>query len=221
MFTGIIEHVGTVLAAKASPAGRRLRIDIGRDLRRTAMAGASIAVDGACLTVSELGDGTWAEFDAVPETLSRTTLGALHPSDPVNLERALSPSSRLDGHFVQGHVDSTATVSKVTRTTNECRLSFTLDDPAQAIYVVPKGSVTISGISLTVVEIEDATFSVALIPTTLARTTLAVRKVGDKVNIETDMLAKIVVNYLKRSQDRDPARSGDVTFEQLREAGWL
>lgn len=221
MFTGIVEHVGTVLAAKASPAGRRLRLDLGPVLSKTASDGASIAVDGVCLTVSALGNGTWAEFDVVPETLSRTTLGTLQPNDPVNLERALSPAGRLDGHFVQGHIDITATVSRVTRSTNEVRLAFTLDDPSQAIYVVPKGSVAISGVSLTVVDIQDATFSVALIPTTLARTTLAIRNVGDKVNIETDMLAKIVINYLRRSQDPSSVRSGDVTFEQLREAGWL
>jgi riboflavin synthase len=221
MFTGIVEHVGTVLAVKVSPAGKRLRIDLGRELRSSAAPGASIAVDGVCLTVSELGSGTWSEFDVVPETLSRTTLGSLRANETVNLERALSPAGRLDGHFVQGHIDATATVARVVNSGGEVRLAFTLDDPEQAIYIVPKGSVAISGTSLTVVDVDGATFGVALIPTTVARTTLAVRKVGDKVNIETDMLAKIVVNYLKRSQDPDPAKSGDVTFEQLREAGWL
>jgi riboflavin synthase len=221
MFTGIVEHVGTVLATRTSVSGRRLRIDVGSQVRSGLVCGASIAVDGVCLTVSEFGTETWAEFDVVPETLSRTTLGNLRPNDAVNLERALSAANRLDGHFVQGHVDTTATVTRVANTSGEVRLAFRLDDPQQAMYVVPKGSVAISGISLTVADVQDDTFGVALIPTTLSRTTLALRRVGDKVNIETDMLARIVIHYLKRSQDRNPEGAGGVTYEQLREAGWL
>lgn len=221
MFTGIIEHVGTVLAERATPTGRRLRIDLGASLSQGLIHGASIAVDGVCLTVSQFG-GTWAEFDVILETLSRTTLGSLKVNDRVNLERALAAGGRLDGHFVQGHVDATATVSSVVKTSNEVRLSFALDSPEQAVYLVPKGSVAISGISLTVVDVDGATFSVALIPTTLEKTTLAIRGIGDRVNIETDMLAKIVVNYLRRSQGRAEETSGkSLTFEQLREAGWL
>lgn len=219
MFTGIVEHIGAVLAVKATPTGRRLRIDVG-PLRSGVIHGASIAVDGVCLTVADFGD-TWAEFDVIHETLSRSTLGTVKPNNPVNLERALSASSRLDGHFVQGHVDTTATVTQVTRTGQEVRLGFRLDNPELAIYLSPKGSVAISGVSLTVVDVEDATFSVALIPTTLAKTTLNVRNLGDKVNIETDMLAKIVVGYLRRVQGQDVVRSGNITFDQLREAGWL
>ncbi len=222
MFTGIVEHVGTVLSVRTSPTGRRLRLNIGPQLSSGAGKGASIAVDGVCLTISDFDGATWAEFDVVPETLSRTTLGSLRPNDPVNLERALAANSRLDGHFVQGHIDATATVSHVAKRSSEARLSFTLDAPEQAAYIVPKGSVAISGVSLTVVDVDGPTFSIALIPTTLAKTTLAVRNIGDKVNIETDMLAKIVVNYLRRSQDRTQDPSGNrLTFEQLREAGWL
>lgn len=219
MFTGIVEHVGTVLAVRAAPAGRRLRIDLG-PLCAGIKHGASIAVDGVCLTVAEAG-GTWAEFDVIVETLSRSTLATLKPNSRVNLERALSPAGRLDGHFVQGHVDTTATVADVTRTAQEVRLGFQLDNPELALYLTPKGSVAISGVSLTVVDVENSTFSVALIPTTLAKTTLADISMGGKVNIETDMLARIVVNYLRRMQGQDVARSGNVTFEQLREAGWL
>jgi riboflavin synthase len=219
MFTGIVEHVGTVLAVKASPAGKRLRIDLG-PLHTGAVAGASFAVDGACLTVADKGD-TWVEFDVVPETLSRTTLGSLRANDPVNLERALLLSGRLDGHFVQGHIDTTATVVRSSKAAGQVQLTCKLDEPGQAIYVVAKGSIAVSGVSLTVVEVEGAAFSVALIPTTLARTTLGARTVGDKVNVETDILAKILVDYLRRNQGRDPAQCGSVTFEQLREAGWL
>ncbi len=219
MFTGIVEHVGSVLAVTGSATGKKLRIWVGQELAESASEGASIAIDGVCLTISEIGPA-WADFDVIPETLSRSTLGRLRPNDPVNLERALLATARLDGHFVQGHVDTTATVSRVAKSTSEVRLSFALDDPTQAIYVVPKGSVAISGVSLTVVDVDGPTFSVALIPTTLARTTLAVRNTGDKVNIETDMLAKIVVNYL-RSREPGQERSGGITFDQLREAGWL
>lgn len=221
MFTGIVEHIGNVLAIKTSAAGKRLRLDVGPEISKGATHGASIAVDGVCLTIAEFG-ATWAEFDVVPETLSRTTLGGLRPGSPVNLERALAAGGRLDGHFVQGHIDCTATVSGVAKTSDEVRLTFTLDDPRQAIHLVAKGSVAISGVSLTVVDVEGPTFSVALIPTTLAKTTLAIRNVGDKVNIETDMLAKIVVNYLRQSQGGSDGRPGNsVTFEKLREAGWL
>lgn len=219
MFTGIVEHVGTVLAVKASPAGKRLRIDLG-PLSKGAVVGASLAIDGACLTVADQ-SGTWAEFDVVPETLSRTTLGGLRANELVNLERSLALSGRLDGHFVQGHVDTTATVMRISKTAGHVQLTCTLDDTDQAIYVVEKGSIAVSGVSLTVAEVEAATFSVALIPTTLAKTTLGARRVGDKVNIETDILARIVVNYLRRGEGQGPANSGKVTFEQLREAGWL
>ncbi len=219
MFTGIVEHLGTVLTMRPTQAGSRLRIDLG-PLRPDAIHGASFAVDGTCLTVAAGGD-TWAEFDVIGETLSRTTLGGLRPGDPVNLERALAANGRLDGHFVQGHVDATATVTEVTRTPSEVRLAFTLDDPGQIACVVPKGSIAVSGVSLTVVDVQDATFSIALIPTTLAKTTLAVRKVGDKVNVETDMLAKVVINYLMRTGQSSPAAAGGLTFDQLRESGWL
>jgi riboflavin synthase len=221
MFTGIVEHIGNVLAIKTSATGKRLRLDVGPELSKGAAHGASIAVDGVCLTIAEF-DSTWAEFDVVPETLSRTTLGGLRPGDPVNLERALAAGGRLDGHFVQGHIDATATVAGVTKSASEVRLAFALDDPRQAIHLVSKGSVAISGVSLTVVDVDGPAFTVALIPTTLAKTTLAVRNVGDKVNIETDMLAKIVVNYLRQSQGGPDGRPGKpLTFEQLREAGWL
>jgi riboflavin synthase len=189
-------------------------------LHAGAAVGASIAVDGACLTVAGY-DDTGAEFDVVPETLSRTTLGRLAAGGPVNLERALPLSGRLDGHFVQGHVDTTATVVRISKAGGQVQLTCRLDDPGQAIYVVAKGSIAVSGVSLTVVDVEAATFSVALIPTTLARTTLGARLVGDKVNVETDILAKILVDYLRRSQNKEPAKAGNLTFEQLREAGWF
>lgn len=220
MFTGIVEHVGSVLAVRATPTGKRLRIDLG-PLHSGLVYGASIAVDGVCLTATASG-GTWAEFDAVPETLSRSTLGTLRPNDPVNLERALSAASRLDGHFVQGHVDCTATLLQIDLTGREVRLDYELDEPAMAVYLSPKGSIAISGVSLTLADLDDTQFTVALIPTTLAKTTLNNRHIGDKVNIETDMLAKIVVSYLKRVQEpAGSAGSGAITFDQLREGGWL
>jgi len=219
MFTGIIEHVGTILAVRATPAGTRLRIQLG-PLAEGMAPGASVAVDGACLTVAEVTDG-WAEFDVVPETLARTTLGTLRPNDRVNLERPLPANGRLDGHFVQGHVDTTATLLDSRRSEADVRLRFSLDEPEVARYLVPKGSVAVSGVSLTVVDVQGQRFSVALVPTTLAKTTLAKLEVGGKVNVETDLLAKIVVHYLESSGAGRGPEKPPLTFDQLREAGWL
>lgn len=193
MFTGIVERSVAVLAIEPTPAGLRLAIAAQwPDVRH----GESIAVDGACLTVAGLAAGRVA-FDVVPETLAKTTLGRLRPGDPVHVERALRVGDRFDGHVVQGHVDGTATVVAVADDPADWRL--TVEAPADlARYVVPKGSVTLDGVSLTVAAVDGRRFQVALIPTTLAITTLGRRAVGDRVNLECDVMTKTIVATLER-----------------------
>lgn len=184
MFTGIVEELGEVLAVDVADDSARLAVQ-GQVVTSDAGHGASIAVNGVCLTVVDVRDATFTA-DVMLETLERSTLGGLKPGDPVNLERAVRPSDRLGGHIVQGHVDGTAVVratepSGLTRFELPSRLSR---------YLVEKGSITVDGVSLTVVEAGDAEFSVALIPATKELTTLGFREPGDEVNIEVDVLAK-------------------------------
>ena len=185
MFTGIVEAVGEVVEA----APHRLRIAGGSVMDALAVSD-SIAVNGVCLTVTERTDNEFA-VDVVEETLSRTNLGDLAPEGIVNLERALTPSSRMGGHVVQGHVDGTGEVVSFGGTP-EARV-LRIDLPAElARYVVEKGFIAVDGISLTVASQEGAGFSVAVIPYTMQHTVLRVRKPGDRVNIEVDILAKYV-----------------------------
>ena len=194
MFTGIVEELGRVRAITHAEGGARLEIDC-RDVLGDAAVGDSIAVNGCCLTVVELGDGWWAA-DAQIETLHRTTLGALAPSDPVNLERPLRVGDRLGGHLVLGHVDGVGDVVKV-EPQADGSTRVTVRAPGElARYLVEKGSVTVDGVSLTITTVSDAEFGVALIPHTLAVTTLGVRNAGDRVNLEADMIAKHVERLL-------------------------
>src|SRR5687768_14681139 len=188
MFTGIIHHTGTIDAIERLEAGARILVRT--DDREPFVRGESLAVNGVCLTVMPHGDGVLAT-DVSNETLRRTTLGALRPGTRVNLERAMAVGDRLGGHIVQGHVDGVATLLRRDPGTRSEELHFSL--PADlARYVVEKGSITVDGVSLTVAGTDDATFRVALIPTTLAHTTLGSRTVGDTVNLEVDVVAKYV-----------------------------
>jgi riboflavin synthase len=161
-----------------------------------ATIGASIAVNGCCLTVVELGDGCWAA-DAVVETLARTNLGDLHPGAPVNLERPVRLADRLGGHLVQGHVDATGTVHSRTPNPDGSVLMRFSAAPEILHYVVHKGSITVDGISLTVAALHDDGFAVAVIPHTLAVTTLGTRNPGERVNLEVDLVAKYVERLLQ------------------------
>jgi riboflavin synthase len=194
VFTGIVEELGRVRATHSRAGGARIEID-ATTVTADAAAGDSIAVNGCCLTVVELGDGWWAA-DAVIETLERTVLGTLEKGDPVNLERPLRPSDRLGGHLVQGHVDA---VGRVTARTplpdGSCRFAFSAP-PELLRYVVEKGSVAVDGISLTVTAVDDEKFEVAVIPHTLAVTTLGHKETGAPVNVEVDLLAKYVERLL-------------------------
>ena len=193
MFTGIVEELGTVTALELGADSARLTVH-GPLVTADAEHGASIAVNGVCLTVTEHGSGAFT-VDVMAETLHRTSLGALRAGDRVNLERAMAASSRFGGHVVQGHVDGTATITAREPGERWEVVRFSL--PADlAPYLVEKGSITVDGVSLTVVEVEDDAFSVSLIPTTLELTTLGRRGVGDPVNLEVDVLAKYVERLL-------------------------
>ena len=191
MFTGIVEELGTVREA----AGSRLVVGASPVLAGTKV-GDSMAVSGACLTVVELTDDTLA-VDLSAETLARTSLGSLKAGDPVDLERALTPASRMGGHVVQGHVDGVGTVASFGGKPEERVLSVELP-AALARYIVEKGFVAVDGISLTVTEVRDTAFSAAVIPYTFDHTVLRFRRVGDPVNIEVDILAKYVERLLPK-----------------------
>ncbi len=198
MFTGIIEELGSVTRVSSGPGSSRLTVR-GPLVTSDARAGASIAVNGVCLTVTGL-DGADFSVDVMPETLHRSTLGRLHPGDPVNLERAMRADGRFGGHVVQGHVDGTATLVERTPADRWEVLRLSLPG-ALAAYVVEKGSVTLDGVSLTVVSVDGSSMTVSLIPETLARTTLGTRAVGDEVNVEVDVLAKYVERLLAVRRD--------------------
>ncbi|WP_392541928.1 riboflavin synthase [Oryzobacter telluris] len=193
MFTGIVEELGTVTALEHGADSARLTVR-GPLVTSDATHGASIAVNGVCLTVTEHGGGDFT-VDVMAETLRRSSLGVLRPGDPVNLERAMAASSRFGGHVVQGHVDGTATITAREPGERWEVVRFTLP-PDLAPYLVEKGSITVDGVSLTVVDVDDDAFSVSLIPTTLDLTTLGTKAVGDPVNLEVDVLAKYVERLL-------------------------
>ena len=189
MFTGLVEEIGTVAALDVRPDGARLRVSATRVVDGLAL-GDSVAVDGACLTVVAVHDEGF-EIDAVTETLQRTALGDRSVGDPVNLERALRAGDRLGGHLVQGHVDGTGRISSVTDVGTGSRIGVTAP-PEILRYVVEKGSITLDGVSLTVVERDHEGFAVALIPHTLGGTTLGRMVPGRRVNLEVDLVAKYV-----------------------------
>lgn len=215
MFTGIIQAVGVVRSVRPTSTGARLDV-AAPDMERPIADGASICVNGACLTVVSC-DATSITFDVVPETLNRSTLGSLRPGARVNLEPSLRADGRLDGHIVQGHVDGKARVRHVEQSGRDSVWTFSAT--AELLpYLIPKGSVAIDGVSLTIANVDGDSFSVALIPTTLERTTLGKLRLGDEVNIETDILSRTVVATLQRMAGRGAGES--LTVERLREQGW-
>ncbi|MFB3892279.1 MAG: riboflavin synthase [Phycisphaerae bacterium] len=223
MFTGIIRHIGEVVDARATPAGRRLVIDLG-PLADGLALGDSVAVSGACLTVSEIGPprAKRASFDVIAETLAKTTLGSFRRGSRVNLERSLRADQGLDGHIVQGHVDGMAAVNAVRAThagaAGQHIIEFTAGEDLTGL-MVPKGSVAIDGVSLTLVDVTADAFSVALIPTTLAETTLGELRPSSKVNVETDIIGRYVAKYLRQIAGGAPG--GGLTMEKLRESGFI
>jgi riboflavin synthase len=198
MFTGLIQHLGQIESIDENPAGRRLAVNV-RGWTHDPDPGDSIAINGVCLTVVEI-DGERLAFDVVHETLERTTIGDLTSGSGVNLEHAARAETLMGGHQVQGHVDCLATIAAITHEGESIRMAFRLDDPSgeKIRAVVPKGSIAIDGISLTIAGVDPTakSFEVALIPETLARTTLGGAKTGDRVNIETDIIARTIAYQL-------------------------
>jgi riboflavin synthase len=193
MFTGIIERSLPLISAADSTGFRRLTLpNPWPDVK----IGDSVALNGVCLTVAEMFNQTLG-FDAIPETLCKTNLGLLQPNDPVHVERALRAGDRIDGHFVQGHVDGTSLLLDTMTADDEFRLR--LESPVDlAKYLIPKGSVTLDGVSLTIASLSPTTFDVALIPTTLELTSLSKRPPGWRFNLECDILSKTIVTHLER-----------------------
>ena len=210
MFTGLVETMCPVRSVSAGGGGRRLAVELGV-LAEQVKVGDSVAINGVCLTVSGL-DGQIGQFEVGRETLGRTTLGLLAAGSVVNVELALRAGDRIGGHFVQGHIDGTATVKAVERHGEFADMGFAAG-PELLENVVPKGSVAVDGVSLTVVDVNDAGFGVALIPTTLERTTLGKLRVGDKVNIETDIIAKVI----NKQVSKDRVRPTGLSVEMLKD----
>jgi riboflavin synthase alpha subunit len=195
VFTGIVREVGRVVDVEGGDEGRTLHVEAPRTAADVA-EGDSVAISGVCLTLERANGGTM-RFHAVPETLVRTTLGALGPGDAVNVEPALRAGEPLGGHIVQGHVDAVGRVESVVREGDGARVG--VGAPPEVLrYCVEKGSITVDGVSLTVAWLGDETFSVALVPHTLSATTLGSVEAGRSVNLEVDVLAKYVERLLAR-----------------------
>lgn len=225
MFTGIVAGIGTVVASGATSRdgtgalAHRVEIELG-PLAEGLVTGASVAVNGACLTLAA-SRGTVGCFDVVPETWRRTTLSTLRPGESVNLERSLRVGDPLDGHFVQGHVEGVGVVDRVDRGAGEWKLWVRVEQ-ALTPPIVPKGSIAVDGVSLTVIDVAGDTFSVALVPTTRERTILGRRRPGDRVNIETDILARLVLHRLQALRGTTGESVADgVDWNTLRDAGYV
>ncbi len=214
MFTGIIEHLGKVTQIKKQADSAVIVVDIAQ-MSKDVNSGDSIAINGACLTVTHI-KGSEVSFDVSTETLSKTTIGELKTSDRVNVESSLRIGDKLGGHFVTGHVDGVGVINRKESETGQCTMWFSVSKEL-ANMMIKKGSVAVDGISLTIVDLEEKSFSVALIPYTLEETSLGFKKVGQKVNIETDMLGK----WVKRILVTDDKAVSGITEEMLKEKGFL
>jgi riboflavin synthase len=198
MFTGIVEGIGTVTSVSKSKNGAEIiiRVRLGK-LARGLKKGSSVSINGSCLTATKLFRGE-AEFEMVSETIRRTNLGQTKPGETVNIERSLKVGDRLEGHFVLGHVDGNGIIEDIQKMPSETTMWIRLDKRLTR-SLVPKGSIAIDGVSLTLVGVEGDRVSISLIPHTLKTTTLGMKHRGDRVNIETDILAKYVITNLPKA----------------------
>ncbi|HTH21193.1 MAG TPA: riboflavin synthase [Nitrososphaeraceae archaeon] len=200
MFTGIIIGTGTIKSItgskRTSNSDRRIRLELGR-VGKGLKIGDSVSVNGTCLTVIVL-KKTAAEFEIVKETMDRTTLGSFKDGDSVNIERSLKLSDRFEGHIVLGHVDGVGEISDVIKFPAEIKMWIRVKGKEMMKYLVPKGSVTVDGISLTVVDVGKYKFSVALVPHTVSKTTIGTKVRGDTVNLEFDILSKYIANFIPK-----------------------
>ena len=213
MFTGLIEAICTVKAVRQSRGGLLLTIDLGKPADESKI-GDSIAINGVCLTVAKL-DGGLATFDISSETLTKSNLGKLKPSSPVNVEPAMKASGRFGGHIVQGHINGAATIKAINKQGQFADIKFAASEELLEQMVV-KGSVAVDGISLTIASMDENSFSAAIIPETLKKTTLGEAKIGDTVNIETD----IIVKTIKKQLENILPQKQPLTVEKLRELGF-
>jgi riboflavin synthase len=220
MFTGIIEGLGTVRELRLQGQGRRMTLDADFALEGTRV-GDSISVSGACLTVVRVDDQRF-EVDVSPETLSKTTFGAARIGDRVNLERALRLSDRIDGHLVSGHIDGMGTVAVKQSKGNATVIAIKVPE-AIAYYIIAKGSVAVDGISLTVNHCGMNGFEVGIIPHTAKLTTISFKRVGDLVNIETDMIGKYIERFIagNRREKGEKGSGGTLNMEFLAKTGFV
>ncbi|MHB8602891.1 MAG: riboflavin synthase [Nitrosotalea sp.] len=194
MFTGIIEGLGNIVAFDKKTSNRsaaKIKIDLGK-IAKGLKVGDSVAINGVCLTAVDISKGI-TEFEMVGETIKKTNLGFLRRGDKVNIERSLKVGERLEGHFVLGHVDGVGIISKIEKQSNQIQIWIKIPKELSK-HIIKKGSITIDGISLTVVDTLKDQFSVSIIPHTMQITNLSYKKVGDKVNIETDILGKYILS---------------------------
>lgn len=210
MFTGLVEAVCKVDSAVSKAGGMRLKINLDGDVR----CGDSIAVNGVCLTVAYV-KGAVAEFDISAETLSRTTLGRLKAGSGVNIERALKAEGRFGGHFVGGHIDAIGKVKKIERGGDFWMYIFEAGKEISD-YIIPKGSIAVDGVSLTIADIKGDNFIIAIIPATYENTIFKNYKVGDSVNIETDIICRIV----RKQLDNMARHKEGLTIDKLKESGF-
>ncbi len=218
MFTGIVETTGHVIQVLSKADGVRLTLEVPSCLGVLG-EGNSLAVNGVCLTAVNPA-ANQCDFDVIHETLRRTNLGQLRVGHRVNLERSIRAGDRFEGHLVQGHVDAVVEVNRVQNTGSEQIFRFRHDGSLTPL-IIPKGSVAINGVSLTVVEVQSGEFAVALIPTTLSRTNLADLRVGDRVNLETDIVSRTILHQLRFLHGSPTESSPDADWwEKLRNHGF-
>ncbi len=217
MFTGIIEEIGRMRVVKSSEKSARMTLE-ARTVLEDVTLGDSIAVNGVCLTVVAH-DGVSFTADISPESLRATTLGELRRGDPVNLERALRAGGRFGGHMVSGHVDGVGRMTGMTQEGNATVIAFSA--PREILELsVPKGSIAVDGISLTINELDASSFSVSIIPHTGEWTTLLRKRVGDRVNLESDMIGKYVYRFLSRRKREDGGGETPLSMDFLSEHGF-
>ncbi len=213
MFTGIIEEIGEIKSFKRTSAGAAVLEVFCRKVLEDVKLGDSIAINGVCQTVIEFSTNSF-KVEVSPETLDVTNFSKLSIGVAVNLERALTPTTRMGGHIVQGHVDATATLLKVEKLNNFYNLYFETDDTK---YIVKKGSITVNGISLTVADVNETCFKIAVIPHTFENTTLRTTRLGDILNIETDILGRYIEKFLSLKDNKE----NKISMEFLRENGFV
>jgi riboflavin synthase len=213
MFTGLIEAICIVKSVRRTVNAMQLTVDLGT-LADETKVGDSIAINGVCLTVAQLSANV-ASFNISSETLRKSVLGKLKPGSQVNVERAVKAGDRLGGHIVEGHINGTATIAQIDRRNDFANIRFSVG-PELLGQMVPKGSVAVDGISLTIADLDKGSFSAAIIPETLKKTTLGNAKVGDYVNVETDIVVKIV----KKELDKILPQKHRLTVEKMKSLGF-